>query len=82
MKKPILRLLLRHDDGSVKQLDEYTEPGDFDEQYLFEFERAVVEIYDCYYGGETERLKDIARKYALEYDYGSYIGWTVGDEMD
>ena len=80
MNKPTLRLLLRHTDGSVKLLDEYTEAGDFDEQYLFEFERGDVELFDCYYGGEFPTLKGIAVEYALEYGYGQFIDWTVGDE--
>lgn len=82
MNKPKLRLLLRHADGSVKLLDEYTEVGDFDEQYLFEFELGIVEIYDCNLGGEVELIEETAREYGLEYDFGRYIGWTVGDEMD
>lgn len=80
MTKPFLRLLLRHVDGSVKLLDNYIEVSDFDEQYLFEFEQGFVELFDCHYGGEFPILKGIAVEHALEYDYGRFIGWTVGDE--
>ncbi len=79
MSKPLLRLLLRHADGSVKLLDKHTEAGDFDEQYLFEFERGIIELFDCFYG-DFPVLKGIAVEYAREYNYGAFMDWTVGDE--
>ena len=63
----------------MKLLDDYTEAGDFDEQYLFDFERGVVELLDCDCG-DFPTLKRIAVEYALEYGYGQFIDWTVGDE--
>jgi hypothetical protein len=81
MKKSLLRLLLRHADGSVKILDDITEPGDFDEQYLFEFAHGIVELFDCYYGGEFPTLKGIAVEYAENEGYGEFLNWTVGDDL-
>ena len=81
MKKPLLRLLLRHADGSVKILDDAVEPGDFHEQYLFEFERGIVELFDCYYGGELPTLKGIAVDHAREEGYGDFVQWTVGEDL-
>jgi len=81
MSKPMLRLLLRHADGSVKILDDDDEPQDFDEQYLFEFERGTVELFDCYYGGEFELVKEIAVEYARNAGYGVFIAGTVGDNL-
>ena len=82
MTKPILRLLLRHADGSVKILDEDSEPGDFYDQYLFEFEGGVIELFDCYYSGEFPTLKGIAVEHACDEDYGGFIKWTVGDDLN
>jgi hypothetical protein len=80
MSKPVLRLLLRHADGSVKILSDDAEPQDFDEQYLFEFEGGIVELFDCYYGGEFALLKEIAVEHARDARYGVFVDWTIGDE--
>lgn len=82
MKKSILRLLLRHADGSVKILEPHHEPGEWDEQYLFTFENGMVELFDCYYGGEFERLKQIAIEYACEEKFGTFVDWAVGDDLE
>lgn len=81
MKKTTLRLLLRHGNGTVKILDAAVEPGDFHEQYLFEFEHGIVELFDCYYGGELPILKGIAVDYAREEGYGNLMEWTVGNDL-
>ncbi len=81
MSKPISRLLLRHADGSVKVLDENHEPGEWDEQYLFEFERGIVELFDCYYGGEFPTVKKIAVEYAQDAGYGNFLDWSFGDDI-